>query len=424
MPVWLLGVAPALAFESEPVDLFFEDTLDLFGFISVDTGYLPSQSSPISVRFHVTPSGGVVTEMEAVSWLEWPVAFKHALEGVPGEGFFGIDSSIDMAFDVHINVASIYQNSLSLWSEQIDIASTRRFDTLVLPGSTEFPLQVAVNNTGLIRPFTYGFDVVPGVAGLELEVQVYPEMTATMGGSRIETTLGGSTGAQTGEGGFSLLDLPIGSPGQVLLQSRYFADLSTVFGIVIVPSASLDTIIGDFELVAFDIPLNILSNQQIRGFDPVTYTHPLPALQPLDGTQDVGGVDVGQLGNLEIALTNLGLLGLEGTAHIEGGDGFSVFPNYFFATADRTDGVVVTFAPDAEGEQLATLVLTSNDPTNPILRVPLRGMGVDPFPDSPPDPDRPGLSGEEVSGCGCSASPGPSAVWLLLPLALVGRRRR
>jgi hypothetical protein len=430
MCIWLLGTAFAQeVHRSEPADLLFADSLDLFGFVSIDTGYLPSQSDPISVRFHVTPSGGVVTEMEATSGLEWPTAFKHSLEAIPGEGLFGVDTSVEIEFEVHINVASVYQNSLSLWSEQLDIAKTVAFDTLVLPGSPEYPLEVAVDNTGLIDPFEYGFDVVPGVAGLDFQVQIYPQMLTTMGGNRIETVLGSSMGSQTGEGSFAQLDPPAGNPGEVFLQSTYFADLSTVFGLVIEPSATLDTIVGDFELAAFEIPIDVLTNTETRSFAPAVYLHPLPALDPLDLPTDLGGVDVGDLANLEVPLTNLGVLGLEGTAHIEGGDAFSVYPQYFYATEANTDGVVVTFAPLEAGEHLATLVITSNDPVTPVLRVPITGTGI-PLAtiDGPPPPDNGNVSGEDVRTCGCSpiggSSMGFGALWLLVPGLLVVRRRR
>ncbi|MEZ4318620.1 MAG: MYXO-CTERM sorting domain-containing protein [Myxococcota bacterium] len=418
--------AHAQTFQSEPEELLFEDTFDLFSFVSIDTGYLPSQSDPISVRFHVTPTGGVVTEMEAVSNMEWPTAFKHTVAPIPGEGLFGIDTSVDIEFEVYINVASIYQSSIPLWSEGFAITEGVAFDTLVLPGSPEYPLEVDVANQNLIDPFEYDFDVVPGIAGLSFQVEIYPQLSTTMGGNRIETVLAGSTGVQDGEGGFSLLDPPGGNPGEVFLESTYFADLSTSFDIVIRPSATLDTIIGDFELVAFDFPIELLSDTQTREFDSVVYTHPLPALEPIDMGTDVGVVEVGNLRNLTFPLRNLGAMGLEGTAWIEGSDAFSVWPQYFYATEGNTDGVVVTFEPEVDGEELATLVIESNDPVTPLLRIPLTGTGFDATRlDNPlPGNDPPNLSGEDVRGCGCASSPAPMWGALLLPALLAVRRRQ
>jgi len=423
------AAASAQTFTSEPTELLFEDDFNLFGFVSFDTGYLPSQSDPISVRFTVTPTGGVVTEMEAVSELEWPTAFKHSLSAIPGEGLFGIDTTVDIEFEVYINVASIYQASIPLWTEDFSITEGLAFDTLVLPGSPEFPLNVSVAASNLIDPFEYDFDVVAGIAGLAFRVDVFPELSTSMAGNRIETELASFVGVQDGEGGFSLLDPPTGNPGEVFLQSTYFADLTTDFTLMIVPSASLTTIIGDFELLAFDIPIELLADQREREFAPAVYTHPLPALEEIDIGSDLGEVEVGNLANLEIPIGNLGVMGLEGTAFIEGNDTFSVWPQYFYATPGNTDGLVVTFAPDQVGEELATLVVQSNDPVAYEVRIPLTGTGFveevavvdDPVP--PPDGEQPNLSGEEVGGCGCSAAPSPGALWWVLPALVFVRRR-
>ncbi len=440
MVVWLacvLGIAvsdaSAQAFTSEPAEMTFEDTRDLFGFVQIDTGYLPSQSDPISVRFHVTPTGGIVTEMEAESNLEWPTAFKHSLEAIPGEGLFGIDTEVLVEFEVYINVASIYQSSLPVWSESFEILRAVEFDTLVLPGSPEYPLEVGVANTSLIDPFEYGIDVVPGVAGLELAVEIYPELSSTMGGNRIETWMGPNMGTQDGEGGFAQINPPGGNPGEVFLETTYIADLSTTFGIVIEPSATLDTIIGDFELVAFDIPVDVLSNDEERAFETEVYTHPLPALDGIDVPTDLGLVDLGDLANLEIPLENIGAMGLEGIATIEGNPDFSVWPEYFYATEGNVDGVVVTFEPSEPGEAIATLVLNSNDPVQPEVRIPITAEGFDPTPPENPDPvpDPPpnesNLSGEDVKGCGCAVQTGSIAPLWAGGLVLAGlfvRRRR
>ena len=435
--VLMLALIPGASAQhiSEPADLTFEDERDLFGFVQIDTGYLPSQNDPISVRFHVTPTGGIVTEMEAESNLEWPTAFKHTLDAIPGEGLFGIDTEVLVEFEVYINVAGIYQSSLPVWSEGFQILRAVEFDTLVLPGSPEYPLEVGVANTSFIDPFSYGFDVVPGVAGLSLDVEVFPELSSTLGGNRIETWMGPNMGTQVGEGGFAQIDPPGGNPGEVFLETTYIADLSTTFGIVIEPSATLTTIIGDFELVAFDIPIDVLTSEEERAFDTEVYTHPLPALDPIEVPTDLGLVDLGDLANLEVPLENIGAMGLEGFASIEGNPDFTVFPEYFYATEGNTDGVVVTFAPSQVGEAIATLVITSNDPTTPEVRIPITGEGYDPtaIPDEPdpvpdPPPDESNLSGEDVKGCGCAVSSGSTTpAWagaLVLAGLLRSRRRR
>ena len=60
----LVGAASAQDYASEPQELYFEDVYDVFSVVSFDTGHLPSPGDPITVRFHITPTGGVVTAME------------------------------------------------------------------------------------------------------------------------------------------------------------------------------------------------------------------------------------------------------------------------------------------------------------------------------------------------------------------------
>ena len=115
---------------------------------------------------------------------------------------------------------------------------------------------------------------------------------------------------------------------------------------------------------------------------------------------------------------------LEGWLSIEGDAAFTVFPEYIQASEGNTDGTVVTFAPTDAGIKTATLVIRSNDPSRPELRIPLAGNGwVEPV-DEEADANR--LSGE-VRGCGCASDAAPASLaWGvgLLGLALLGRRRR
>ncbi len=129
--LWLAAIsAQAQTYTSGPIDIAFEDTFEFLNFATIDTGYLPSQNDPISVRFHVTPVGGVVTEMEATSILEWPTAFKHTLDAIPGEGYFGIDTEVDIEFEVYINVAGVVQSSIPVWTESFGIFRFLEFDSL------------------------------------------------------------------------------------------------------------------------------------------------------------------------------------------------------------------------------------------------------------------------------------------------------
>ena len=98
-------------------------------------------------------------------------------------------------------------------------------------------------------------------------------------------------------------------------------------------------------------------------------------------------------------------------------------------SVDSTDGLVVTFAPTAEGAQTATLVLTSNDPSYPTLSIPLTGNADDGDNGDADGGDDLGGDGDvaskEVDGCGCdTTSGGMPAFAAVAALALLARRRR
>ena len=88
----LLLTTAAWAWESEPVPLAFADDNPVFVTFAYDTGYLPSQSDPISVRFSITPTGGVSTSFDAVSQLTWPPVLTHEVVGTPGTGTLEVDA--------------------------------------------------------------------------------------------------------------------------------------------------------------------------------------------------------------------------------------------------------------------------------------------------------------------------------------------
>ena len=181
-----------------------------------------------------------------------------------------------------------------------------------------------------------------------------------------------------------------------------------------------------FELAAFDIPIDLVDTQQPRIFAPVTVHHPLPSLVPPLASHDFGIVDPGNTVNLYLDLENIGEMYLEGWAEVVGDPDMQVFPAYFYAESGETDGLVVSFSPEGPGERSAFLRITSNDPLQPELEIPIRGEGMSPEPG-------PGESMDEgyryegrtvrYEGCGCHSA-GVLSPWVVALLPLVYTRRR
>ncbi|MBT3218161.1 MAG: hypothetical protein HN348_03650, partial [Proteobacteria bacterium] len=170
----LLYCANAQAYESEEADLHFFDTYDLLSALYFDTGWLPSQD-PFGVRFYIYPSGGVVTEMEAVSQLTWPNALTHTITGVPGSGQFGIDTDLTVAAEMNIDIG-IYSDTWTLWQDGFSLYQMEEFDPLLLPGSKPESIDVVMNDTTLIDPIEIDIALITGI-DLVFAVLFYPQYT-------------------------------------------------------------------------------------------------------------------------------------------------------------------------------------------------------------------------------------------------------
>jgi len=408
-------------YASEPADLYFEHDFDAFDAIEFDTGSLPA-GSPLAVRFFLNSKGGTYTAMEAVSDLTWPDALTQRITGVPETGYLEVICDLELAAQVTFDLWG-YKGAYDVWAETLYLEAEQVFEPLLLEGDGQPRVEARADGKG-IDPYEIE---IPLFAGLELQVviEVFPRATAGLAEGRIETDETVLTSSELGV----LHDVPEWTPEVLELTSTYVAQVDAALQVVIQPQLEICApIFGCFRVAKFDIPIPLVDDRLEEAFDPVRYSHPLPVLEAPVTTHDFGEVEVETLANLQLPLTNAGLLDLEGHLSIEGDPAFTVFPEYIQASSEQTDGAVVTFAPTAEGAQAATLVIVSNDPARPELRIPLGGTGwVEPPPELDDDDSRDRRLSGEVSGCGCDASSSPSGS--LAALALLGglmflRRRR
>ena len=428
--------ALAADYASDPQSLVFADTYDAFSVVAFDTGYLPSISDPVSVRFHITPVGGVTTVMDAQSHLDW-LPFGHQVVGEPGTGELAIDTTVEIEAEVYINLPPLYSGAVPLWGEEVALYALSDFDPLLL--GAESPAEVRLDGAGLIEPLALEINIIFGL-DLVFAAEFYPTVEASLAGVSIDSQSPHALWTQAADDERVELPLPGEHEGSLPVTLTYQAELGTLFAFVIEPSASLDTIIGDFDLIRFPIDIPLVDVEEARAFPPLEIVHPLPALGELPESIDFGGLQLGRLANANVGFPNLGALALEGTARIEGSDAFGVWPEDLVALEGQTDGVVVTFMPFEVGSALAELVFTSNDPGVPEWRVPLVGEGLT-------DGSAPGTGTSETGAtggdvvpddaveepaspvpptreCGCAmGNSGLSVGWVLVALALFRRRR-
>lgn len=424
-----LLAAPALAQDdgpihgSEPAELLFEHDFDAFEAVEFDTGNLPS-GSPLAIRFFLESRGGTYSELQAESDVTWPDPLTQTISGIPGTGYLEVVCDLELAAQVTFDIWG-YTGAYDVWSEELLLESAEIFDPLLLEGDRQVEVRTQADGKG-IDPYEIE---IPLFAGIEIQIviNVFPRAESALSSARIET---GETVLTRSDVGV-IHDLPEWRPEILELTSTYVAQVDAALQVVIQPELEICApIFGCFRVARFDIPIPLVDESIEEAFRPVDYEHPLPVLEAPVTVHDYGEVEVGTLANLQLPLTNAGLLDLEGTLTIEGDDAFSVFPEYIQAGPDQTDGAVVTFAPTAEGASSAVLVITSNDPATGELRIPLGGTGwVEPAPEL--DEDGNGrdnrLSGE-VRGCGCDSNSAPGGSLAILGLAgallLLRRRRR
>lgn len=423
--IYLLGLVysgAALGYESEPSELWFSDTFELLNVAQFDSGWLPSED-PFGLRFYVQPTGGIVTDIPATSHVVWPEVLEHSFESYNGAGVFGIDTSLEMVAQVNIDIV-IYQDTFDLWTETLEIEKLTTFDGLLLPGSTQEYVEVDISDKNLIPPIEFDLPLITGV-DLGFDLEIYPELVARMAGVRIDTAHDGGIATISEFDGSANLELPQSDPGMLGLYSIYHGFLTGELNLVLKPTASLDTIIGDFDIFSFEFPVTMLNISDTRAFEPVEMEHPLPSLTTTLASHNFGEMTVGESASVELDITNTGALGAFGELYIDGSADFILSQDTVAIQPNKTRTVTISYMPTAEGSETAMLYLESNDPARPEIAIPLGGGGVEPT-DSINFDEASGNSKSTIQTCGCAAqtiAPMASVAWLPL-LGLLGFRRR
>jgi len=415
-------------YASETVGLVFEDVYQVFSVFAFDTGYLPSINDPVSVRFHIPPTGGVVTEARAARHLEWDDAMEVLVVGEPGTGRLSVDSELEIEAEIHLDIPLIFTGAVPLWSEYVSLYQFAAFDPLALDGSTA---SVELSGTGLIDPFEYAINVIPAVLDVVLAVEVYPTLGAEVTGVRTESHSADGVAVQTLPMVPAILPPPAVPTASLEVDTDYVTELQSTLSLVIEPSATVN-IFGalPITLLAFPIDVPLVDLLEERVLSAETASHPLPILDA-PASLDAGGAEIGALVNLPVQLSNVGDLAVEGCATIVGSDDFTVFPDSLFIPPGGEDGLMVSFSPIVAGQRGVTLQLQTNDPARPVVEIPITADALDPEPSQTDEPEGPpggadaSVNAEEIrGGCGCDQSGGTWWWAALCAAVLAGRRTR
>ena len=415
LPLLLLS-SSAWAYESESQSVLLEDSAPVFDNIAFDSGVIPSVS-PVGVQFTLGTKGGTDVRMEGEAYLSWPDDVTFAAEGEVRKGYFELDASLDAVTSVVVDLSSYGGPSGAFEIDHRSLAMDGRaiFDPFVLEGAAEPRVEIE-DTTDSTQLINYSYEIFAGVS-LDFTANMTP--TITVGFEGVQWLV--NEGVITEENEPVVITPEQGADFIVdsVFRGLYDGTIALVFD----PQVSVTApFLGTIPLVSFEYPLELVTDSFEQDFEQVSFTFPMPVLQPGSDAEDLGEVEVTQLRTVNIPIQNIGNLALQGSAAIEGSADFTVFPTQFNAAPGTSDGLVVTFAPSEVGAASAELVLTSNDPGYPDIRVLLSGTGV--------ETDQ-GQNVETIiestSGCGCaSTTPGPALPTLLagaLGLSLLVRRR-
>ena len=413
----LLRVAHALAYDSEPQPVLLTDSAPVFENVNFSTGVIPA-GSPVGVEFDLDSKGGTDVRMEGEANLSWPEDVTFLAEGDAGKGYFSLNASLDAITSVVVDLSSYGgpSGSFEIDHRSLKMDGRTLFDPFALDGSANPRVEIE-DTTDSTQLINYSYEIFSGIS-LDFTADMTPTITVGFAGVQWLANEGVITQENTPvtitpeQGADFIVD--------TVFRGAYDGTIALVF----TPQVSVTApFLGTIPLVSFEYPLNLVTDEFEQDFDQVSFTFPMPVLTPGAESEDFGEVEVSQIATLDVPIHNEGNLALEGTATIEGDGAFTVYPTQFHAGPGGDDGLVVTFAPTEVGDATAELVLTSNDPGYPDVRVALTGTGVEA--DKSVD-----ISGDPVtastSGCGCSSAPaaGGSAALLGLAALTLARRRR
>ena len=418
----LCAQAQAEPYESDTEDFLLEDFAALFQTSELDTGWVPKDGL-LGVRFQVEAEGGATIEMEGETGVYWPDDLNIWFQGTPETGFVQMMSTLGVIVTLKFDI-DIYSWEQQVANESVAVRGQAEFDPFVLAGGE--PEAVEFTAEGMENTlFEYYYDVLAGVASVGFYATMQPQSDTIFEGLSWQVEDQIATAFEE--------EIVLPAEGQPAIDTTaiYIGAWSSDMDMVFVPTFQVCiAVLGCYDWDITELRLDLATERFEQAFPGLPLYYPLPVLDMSDEAYDFGQVEVGNLANMDVPLSSLGELPVEGVIALEGSGDFTVFPEYFLASGGTTDGAVLTFAPADAGVVEATLVITSNDPTAPELRIPIRGEGFIEGVDATGGNSE---SESEVvqSGCGCASAPGqlerraPGLLVLLAGVsALVGRRRR
>ena len=438
LPVVALANTEPLDGESNDVVVTFSNKSHIFegeNFVFeqplVDRDSLPVSAS---LRLSVNVSTEMNFTMDAISSVDWPSVLTNTWDHSERQGT--VDFMNKAVFDISIHGSvtigsSTYSLSYSLFNESTEWFTDASFSSLLLEGTRQGPT-VSLDSIGSSL-FSIEQEVPIDALGISIELEgtISPITRINLTASEIEVLSNGTVSSVSES---IALSPTTRQAGHTDVRARWHGMLDGEMGIRANLKATAKSGGGSFGPLNFPYDFMIFDDEIKVESDIADFRHDLPAIRSNTEYIDFGQVTIGDSEVVSVELSNLGNVELYGDATVEG-DGF-IMADYSLLLARTNNGLPtrdsfeVSFLPTEPGTFDGLLLVHTNDPINPLLSIPMVGVGVDPA-DPGGDPNDPGngsgLVTQEGRGCGCSSvspSGGLGALALLGLVGLIARRRR
>lgn len=389
--------------EIAPIAFDHKDALPVeFDF---DTGWVPA-NSPLQVHIwagvfantHVSLSGALETT--------WPKALGLRTPGDPGGGNVGFHYGVDVGAQGKIEVEIAGQKYT--WTGDIpyfpqfdfQVEASAPFDAWGFPpgmsvsGKTQQQTLAEVSIADLVGASIPGID-----GGFNLDVAMELKTTYATTQIVLETTDGKPVqgGPITSDDGVSSMAYLSGPSVEVDVHPEGTVDYDGVLHLI--PEFYIDLLGQHWDIPIADIPISFPITKTDWIFDKQRVHVPLPDLVVSTKQIDFGDVEVGQKNLETYNLWNAGEAGAIVSMISSDPDAFEVFDFSADIASNETKDSAVRFVPKANGDFQATIYIGSNDPSDPVQEIIVKGRGYGGPTAAPSD----GASVTEPAGCACSA---------------------
>ena len=401
---------------SDSLGMAFESTTPVLSASSLDSGWVPS-SGAIQIRLQVNLEQEATVAANANSTLTWntniPSELSMSTQGIPNSGLFTINGLMDVLISLRFSLmqfeweGDFFERSIPLLGE-----------TIYNPMTWESPIEVTPEGDGT-EVLDYSQSLLTILTG-SLTGELRPNCNASLteqyldvNGDRVSSIDG--TFSFNSRVGDASLQVPLS------YQTEVYSNCS----IQLIPSVSVSgPIIGTNSLEITQIDLPSVEQTTPINLVPPTMEFPLASISLSEPSLSLESVEAGNTQNLELVLSNLGDDSLEGTLELVDDSGsFQLFGSDFSIASQQNSSVVISFE-GAENNQYyeALLVVQSNDPSQPVIQVPISATtNPEASTDNEDTNDVNGLDDDDKSGC---SNVGNASIWLGIFSILSVRRRR